>query len=204
MYVNFFKPLLDFMLALLLLLLALPVMLFIALVLLFSNNGQVFYAQPRPGLHGRIFKLYKFATMTDTLDAEGRVRPGYEKASPFGKWLRTTSLNELPQLVNVLKGELSLVGPRPLLPDYLPLYSPEQMKRHLVKPGITGLAQVNGRNALPWPQRFAYDLEYVQKVSFVLDLKILAVTVIKVLKREGTEEHEEKPIERFKGNRDAS
>ncbi len=202
MYVNFFKPLLDFVLALLLLLFTLPLQIVIALILLFGNRGNVFYRQQRPGLHGRLFTLYKFATMRDTLDESGQTQPGQEKASTFGKWLRATSLNELPQLVNVLKGELSLVGPRPLLPEYLPLYSPEQMKRHLVKPGITGLAQINGRNALPWPQRFTYDIEYVNNISLRLDLKILFITIIKVLKREGNDESGQQVVKRFTGNKE--
>jgi len=148
-----------------------------------DSSGPALFTQERPGLHGRLFRIYKYRTMSDARDADGKLLPDAERLTPLGRLLRKTSLDELPQLFNVLRGELSLVGPRPLLVKYLPLYSPEQARRHDVMPGITGWAQVNGRNAISWEQRFALDLWYVEHWSLWLDFKILALTVLKVLKR---------------------
>ncbi|WP_353366678.1 sugar transferase [Acidovorax sp. FG27] len=148
-------------------------------------GSPVLFRQQRPGLHGRPFVMFKFRTMTDARDARGVLRPDAERLTAFGRWLRSTSLDELPELINVLRGEMSLVGPRPLLMEYLPLYSKEQMRRHDVRPGITGWAQVNGRNALRWEDKFALDVWYVDHRSFRLDLRILALTVLQVLRRDG-------------------
>jgi sugar transferase EpsL len=157
----------------------------IAILIAFTLGRPVIFKQIRPGLHGRPFYLYKFRTMTDCRDKNGQLLPDEDRLTPFGKWLRKYSLDELPQLFNVIKGDLSFVGPRPLLMEYLPLYTPEQALRHEVKPGITGWAQVNGRNAISWEEKFALDLWYVENQSIWLDLKILFLTIIKVVRSEG-------------------
>ncbi|MBT9393328.1 sugar transferase [Hymenobacter sp. NST-14] len=175
------KRLLDVALAAPALLLAGPVLLPVALALAWQNGGPWLFRQPRPGRHGHIFTFYKLQTMTDRRDAQGRLLPDAARLPRLGRWVRATSLDELPQLWNVLRGDLSLVGPRPLLVQYLPLYSPEQARRHAVRPGITGWAQVNGRNALSWEQKFAFDVWYVDNLSFGLDLRILLRTVARVL-----------------------
>ncbi|WP_461393249.1 sugar transferase [Deferrisoma sp.] len=159
----------------------------------------VFFRQVRPGMHGRPFVMYKFRTMTDARGPDGELLPDAERLTPFGRWLRSTSLDELPELFNVLKGEMSLVGPRPLLMEYLPLYTPEQARRHEVKPGITGWAQVNGRNALTWEEKFRLDVWYVDNQSLWLDLKILLLTLKKVLLREGISAAGEATMPRFTG-----
>lgn len=166
-------------------LLTAPLMLLIALLVRLKLGKPVLFRQVRPGLHGKPFVMLKFRTMTNDCDAKGELLPDEQRLTPFGKWLRSTSLDELPELFNVLKGEMSLVGPRPLLMEYLPRYTPEQARRHEVKPGITGWAQVNGRNALSWEEKFKLDLWYVDHWNLWLDLKILWWTVWKVLKREG-------------------
>jgi len=166
-------------------LLLFPVFVMVGLLVRLKLGTPVFFRQQRPGLRGEPFMLYKFRTMTDACDAEGRLLPDAVRLTPFGRFLRSTSLDELPELFNVLKGEMSLVGPRPLLMEYLPRYTSEQMRRHEVKPGITGWAQVNGRNALSWEQKFAMDVWYVDHCSLWLDMKILWLTLIKVLRREG-------------------
>ena len=163
-------------------------------------GSPVLFRQQRPGKDGRPFTLFKFRTMTDARDGEGRLLPDAERLTAFGTFLRGTSLDELPELFNVLKGEMSLVGPRPLLMQYLPRYTPEQMRRHAVLPGITGWAQVNGRNALTWEQKFALDVWYVDHRSLGLDLKILVLTVVKALKREGISQAGQATMEEFKGN----
>ena len=162
-----------------------PLLGMVALLVRLRLGAPVFFRQPRPGWRGEIFELVKFRTMRDALDAAGRLIPDAERLTPFGRWLRATSLDELPALWNVLRGEMSLVGPRPLLIDYLPRYSPRQARRHDVRPGITGLAQVHGRNALTWEQKFEWDVRYVETRSFLLDLKILVLTISLVLLREG-------------------
>jgi sugar transferase EpsL len=162
-----------------------PVMLAVALLVLLTMGRPVLFRQQRPGLRGKPFTLYKFRTMRDARTASGELLPDELRLTTFGKWLRSTSLDELPELFNVLKGEMSLVGPRPLLMEYLPRYSPEQARRHEVKPGITGWAQVNGRNALSWEEKFRLDVWYVDRWNLWLDMKILLLTIWKVLKREG-------------------
>ena len=163
----------------------LPLLLLIALLVRFRIGAPIFFRQTRPGLGGRPFRMIKFRSMTDARDAAGNLLPDADRLPPFGRWLRASSLDELPELFNVLKGEMSLVGPRPLLMQYLPLYSPRQARRHEVQPGITGWAQINGRNAISWEEKFELDVWYVEHRSFWLDLKILVQTFLKVVKREG-------------------
>lgn len=201
MYRNTVKPALDYSSALLALLLLSPLFVLIAALLTASHNGgNPFFVQARPGRNGKIFKIIKFKTMNGKTDAQGRLLPDYERLTLVGKAVRKTSLDEIPQLINVLRGEMSLIGPRPLLPEYLELYSDEQMRRHHAKPGITGWAQVNGRNALSWEEKFSYDLEYVEKLSPALDAKIMAVTIRKVIQRHGVNANNYMTMEAFKGN----
>ena len=162
-----------------------PLLVLLTIVLLFANGGKPFFYQKRPGKDGRIFRLYKFKTMNDCCDSEGRLLPDAERLTRVGRLIRSLSLDELPQLFNVLKGDMSLVGPRPLLIEYLPLYNDFQKRRHDVRPGITGWAQVNGRNSINWEQKFEHDVWYVDNQSFWLDIKILWLTFVKVFKREG-------------------
>nr|WP_301294428.1 sugar transferase [Chryseobacterium sp. HSC-36S06] len=194
------KPVIDFVAALAALVLLSPVFVIVGLILAVGNRGTPFFVQRRPGKHGRIFKIIKFKTMNDQKDEKGNLLPDYRRLTFFGRMVRKTSLDEIPQLINVLKGEMSLVGPRPLLPEYLPLYSPQQQRRHDVKPGITGWAQVNGRNALSWEEKFAYDVEYVEKISPALDARIVVNTVEKVVKRHGVNANNYVTMEAFKGN----
>ena len=199
-YKNVIKPAIDFVIALFALLLLSPLLLLIALLLTASNKGNPFFFQKRPGRNGKIFKIIKFKTMTDQRDRNGILLPDYRRLTFIGKIVRKTSLDELPQLINVVKGDMSLVGPRPLLPEYLPLYNAEQAKRHDVKPGITGWAQVNGRNALSWEEKFAYDIEYVNHLSAALDAKIVLITLKKVVARHGVNANNYVTMEAFKGN----
>ena len=185
MYKTFFKRFIDFTLTAIGLLVIFPLLLLITIVLIFAKRGKPFYYQERPGKDARIFRLYKFKTMNDRRDAAGNLLPDAERLTTIGKILRSTSLDELPQLINVLKGDMNLVGPRPLLIKYLPLYNVRQARRHEVRPGITGWAQVNGRNAISWQQKFEYDVYYVDHLSFALDVKILWLTLMKVIRREG-------------------
>ncbi|BAX82628.1 sugar transferase [Labilibaculum antarcticum] len=180
MYVSYLKPFFDFICALLLLFLFTPLWLIVHISLWFANNGKVYFYQIRPGLHGEAFRIIKFKTMTDAKDKDGKLLPDEDRLTFMGTICRKTSLDELPQLVNVLKGDLSLVGPRPLLMSYLPLYSKEQARRHDVKPGITGWAQVNGRNTIAWKDKFELDLFYVDNIGFALDVKIFFKTIINV------------------------
>jgi lipopolysaccharide/colanic/teichoic acid biosynthesis glycosyltransferase len=182
----------------------LPLLAVLALVVRFKLGSPVFFRQPRPGLGGRVFRLWKLRSMTDARSATGQLRPDAERLTPFGRRLRSTSLDELPSLINVLRGEMSLVGPRPLLVEYLPLYSPRQARRHEVRPGITGWAQVHGRNALGWEERFEHDVWYVEHRSFALDLRILALTVAKVLRREGVAAAGHATMEPFRGSAPAA
>jgi sugar transferase EpsL len=177
-----------------------PVMLVVALLVLLTMGRPVLFRQQRPGLRGKPFTLYKFRTMRDARSASGELLPDELRLTTFGKWLRSTSLDELPELFNVLKGEMSLVGPRPLLMEYLPRYSPEQARRHEVKPGITGWAQVNGRNALTWEEKFRMDVWYVDHWNLWLDMKILLLTIWKVLKREGISAEGSATMPVFTGN----
>ncbi len=165
-----------------------------------ANHGKVWFVQERPGKNGKLFTVIKFKTMTDDCDSNGILLPDDQRLTTVGKFVRKTSIDEIPQLFNVLLGHMSLVGPRPLLKEYLPLYNSEQKRRHLVKPGITGWAQVNGRNTLSWQQKFAYDAWYVDNVSFALDIKILFLTVIKVFKAEGISSESSLTMEKFRGN----
>lgn len=199
-YKNVIKPVIDVAIASVALLLLSPVMLVIAVMLAVNNGGTPFFVQNRPGKDGKIFSIIKFKTMNNKKDAQGVLLPDYRRLTFMGKIVRKTSLDELPQLINVVKGDMSLVGPRPLLPEYLPLYNAEQAKRHDVKPGITGWAQVNGRNALSWEEKFAYDIEYVNHLSAALDAKIVLITLKKVVARHGVNANNYVTMEAFKGN----
>ncbi|WP_220485782.1 sugar transferase [Pseudoalteromonas sp. SR45-4] len=194
------KRLFDFIVALSALLSLLPVTIVVALLIRFKLGSPILFTQNRPGLHGKVFKMMKFRSMLDAKDKHGNLLPDNERMTKFGSFLRSTSLDELPGLFNVLKGDMSLVGPRPLLVQYLPLYSTEQARRHNVRPGITGWAQVNGRNAISWDQKFKFDVWYVDNQSFFLDLKILFLTVKKVFVREGISADGHVTIEPFKGS----
>ena len=200
MYKIFFKPLLDFILSLLGLIISSPLFLIVIIALLFANKGKVFFLQNRPGKNGKIFKIIKFRTMNNKRDAHGNLLPDVERLTKIGKLVRKTSLDEIPQLINVLLGNMSLIGPRPLLPEYLPLYNDFQKKRHLIKPGITGWAQINGRNAVDWEKKFMFDVWYVENMSFLLDLQIMFLTLKKVLKLEGVNREGEATNIAFKGN----
>ena len=196
-----FKRFFDFGAALFcLLVLALPLLL-LALLVRTKLGSPVFFRQTRPGLHGKPFEMVKFRTMTDARDAQGELLPDSERLPPFGRFLRSSSLDELPELWNVLKGEMSLVGPRPLLMEYLPLYTPQQYRRHEVRPGVTGWAQVNGRNAISWEEKFALDVWYVENQSFWLDVKILFLTVKKVLVKDGISASGEATMTKFTGSK---
>ena len=185
MYEKYIKRLLDILISLIALILLLPVMLVVALLVRIKLGTPVIFKQERPGKDEKIFKLYKFRSMSDKKDENGELLPDEQRLTKFGKILRATSLDELPELVNILKGEMSLVGPRPLAVCYLPYYNENEKKRHTVRPGLTGLAQINGRNALNWEERFNYDIEYVENISFINDIKILFKTVYKVVKKDG-------------------
>lgn len=201
MYKHFLKPLFDFLLVSFVLLLICPFLLLITLWLHFANKGAgAFFFQERPGKDGKIFKVIKFKTMTDERDAEGNLLPDAERLTKVGRFVRSTSIDELPQLINVLKGDMALIGPRPLLPQYLPLYSKEQARRHEVRPGITGWAQVNGRNAISWTKKFELDVWYVDHCSFLLDAKIFFLTIKKVFVREGISQEGQATMEVFNGN----
>ena len=200
MYKIFFKPLLDFVLSLLGLIISSPIFLIVFIALLLANKGKVFFLQKRPGKNEEIFKIIKFRTMNDKKDAHGNLLPDEERLTTIGKLVRKTSLDEIPQLINVLLGNMSLIGPRPLLPEYLPLYNDFQKKRHLIKPGITGWAQINGRNAVEWEKKFMFDVWYVENMSFLLDLQIMFLTLKKVLKLEGVNREGEATNIAFKGN----
>ena len=189
MYKNFGKRFIDVIMAAAGLIILSPLFLFLVIILWFLNNGKPFFLQPRPGLNGVIFKIIKFKTMRDQNDLHENLLPDGQRITTTGNFLRRTSLDEIPQLWNVVKGDMSLVGPRPLLVEYLPLYSPVQQQRHEVKPGITGWAQINGRNAISWTKKFEYDVWYVQNLSFMLDIKILFQTVLKLLNQNNKEEN---------------
>lgn len=201
MYKHFFKRLIDFILVLCVLLVIWPILLIITVWLHFANKGAgAFFTQDRPGKTGKIFKVIKYKTMTDERDAEGNLLPDADRLTKVGRFVRSTSIDELPQLINVLKGDMALIGPRPLLPQYLPLYSPEQARRHEVRPGITGWAQINGRNAISWTKKFEYDVWYVDHCSFLLDLKIVFLTIKKVFIREGISQEGQATMEFFNGH----
>ena len=199
MYKLFFKRIIDFLTALIGLILASPILLVLIIILSISNRGSCFFFQKRPGKSGKIFKVIKFKTMNDKKDDQGNLLSDEKRLTNLGKFVRKTSLDELPQLINVLKGDMSLIGPRPLLPEYLTLYNPIQRKRHDVKPGITGWAQVNGRNAISWEKKFELDVWYVEHLSFKLDAKILFKTILKVIKSEGINTANQATTTKFTG-----
>ena len=200
MYKKYFKRLLDFSIVLVALLIIWPVLLCITIWLHFANKGAgAFFMQERPGKDGKIFKVIKFKTMTDERDAAGNLLPDAERLTKVGKFVRSTSIDELPQLINVLKGDMSIIGPRPLLPQYLPLYSPEQARRHEVRPGITGWAQCHGRNAITWTEKFKLDVWYVDNISFLTDVKVVFITAKKVLFREDINSATAATMEYFDG-----
>jgi lipopolysaccharide/colanic/teichoic acid biosynthesis glycosyltransferase len=198
-YRAYLKRSLDFLIALTVLILTLPLLLLVAGLLAIANRGTPFFTQKRPGRFEKPFHIIKFKTMNDRRDAQGQLLPDRERITFVGNLLRKTSIDELPQLINVLKGDMSLVGPRPLLYKYIPLYSAEQRRRHEVRPGVTGWAQVNGRNGISWCRKFAYDVQYVENHSFAFDLKVLLRTVRIVLLREGVNQSEGRPMEPFNG-----
>lgn len=201
MYKLILKRLFDFLAALSAFFLLSPVFIISTFLLAILNNGKPFFFQSRPGLNGRVFKIFKFKTMNDRKDNNGVLLSDSERLTSFGRLVRKLSIDEIPQLLNVLKGDMSLVGPRPLLVEYLPLYSSEQNRRHHVKPGITGWAQVNGRNAIGWEKKFEYDVWYVDHLSFSLDLKILFLTIAKVLRPQGIHSSNSATMEKFKGSK---
>ena len=200
-YRDLFKPVIDFAAAFIAFVILSPVFLLVTIVLFIQNNGKPFFFQPRPGKNGKIFKVIKFKTMTDKKGPDGELLPDAERVTSVGNFVRKSSLDEIPQLLNVILGDMSLVGPRPLLIEYLPLYNEVQKRRHEVSPGITGWAQVNGRNAISWEQKFEYDVWYVKNISLALDIEILWKTVAKVFKSEGISANGHVTIERFKGSK---
>ncbi len=201
MYRNFFKRAFDFFISSIGFIIISPIFLLLWIWLFIANKGAgAFFFQERPGKDERIFRVIKFKTMNDRKDASGNLLPDAQRLTKVGKFVRSTSLDEIPQLLNVIKGDMSLIGPRPLLVEYLPLYDETQRRRHEVRPGITGWAQVNGRNAISWEQKFAYDVWYVDNVSLSLDVKILLKTIQKVFKREGISSDSSATMEPFKGN----
>lgn len=200
MYKIYIKFVIDFIVSLVVLIVTFPILLIVTILLTFANQGKPFFFQLRPGKDERIFKIVKFKTMNDKMDSKGNLLPDSYRLTKIGQLVRKTSLDELPQLINVLKGDMSLIGPRPLLPEYLPLYNETQRRRHEVKPGITGWAQVNGRNAISWQQKFEYDVCYIDHLTFLLDCKIVYLTIKKVFKREGITSGNSVSAEAFKGN----
>jgi len=201
LYKTYFKRSIDFIAALLGLLLLSPLLIIFTVGLFFTNQGKPFFFQTRPGKDEKLFKIVKFKTMTDAKDTKGNLLPDAERMNKIGNFVRKISIDELPQLLNVLKGDMSLIGPRPLLPEYLPLYNNKQKKRHQVRPGITGWAQVHGRNTINWSAKFNYDVWYVEHLSFLLDVKVLFLTLKKVLVREGISSTTSTTMEKFKGNK---
>ena len=200
MYRSFIKPGFDFCFAFLILCITLPLLFILGILLFLQNSGTPLFSQVRPGLKEKLFTIYKLKTMQDTRDDQGVLLPDNQRITPLGKIIRKLSLDELPQFWNVLKGDMSFVGPRPLLPEYLPLYNKKQKNRHNLKPGITGLAQVKGRNTISWQQKFEYDLWYIENQSFILDLKILLFTVGKIFKTQEVNASGLNTMERFNGN----
>lgn len=201
MYKHFFKRLIDFIIVFTALAVIWPFLLAITIWLHFANKGAgAFFFQERPGKNGKIFKVIKFKTMTDERDAQGNLLPDADRLTPVGRFVRSTSIDELPQLINVLKGDMALIGPRPLLVKYLPLYSPEQARRHEVRPGITGWAQCHGRNAISWKKKFELDVWYVDHISFMTDLKVIFLTIKKVVCREDINQEGEATMEEFDGH----
>jgi undecaprenyl phosphate N,N'-diacetylbacillosamine 1-phosphate transferase len=200
MYRLFFKRFLDILVAVIGLIITLPILIIVSCILGFQNKGSIFFFQERPGFHQKAFRIIKLKTMTDARDNEGNLLPDNRRITKAGKIIRRLSLDELPQLLNVLKGDMSLIGPRPLLFKYISLYSEEQLRRHNVRPGITGWAQVNGRNSISWKQKFDFDIYYVDHLSFLMDIKILWLTFIKVVRTEGINQTLDRPMQPFNGN----
>lgn len=201
MYANFFKRLIDFILsACAIIVLGIP-LLIVALLIKVKLGSPVLFKQRRPGKNGDIFEIYKFRTMTDERDANGNLLPDNERLTDFGKLLRSTSIDELPEILNIVKGDMAIIGPRPLLEEYLPLYNEEQAHRHDVRPGLTGWAQINGRNTISWEDKFKYDVEYVRNISFMFDLKIFFLTIKKVFVREGINASAEVTMDKFRGSK---
>ena len=200
MYAKYIKRIIDILLSLLAIIILSPVLLIVAILVRIKLGSPVLFSQQRPGKDEKIFKMYKFRSMTDAKDENGELLPDEIRLTSFGQKLRSTSLDELPELFNILNGDMSIIGPRPLLVRYLPLYNEEQKKRHNVRPGLTGLAQVNGRNAIGWSEKFAYDVQYVKKVTFLGDLKILLATVASVFKKTGISSETSSTMEEFKGD----
>ncbi|MFN3754461.1 sugar transferase [Flavobacterium sp.] len=199
MYRKIIKRVLDLLVSFIGLLVLSPILVVVLLILLFQNNGKPFFFQVRPGKDQKAFTIIKFKTMTDRKDSQGHLLPDVERITFFGKWIRKMSIDELPQLLNVLKGDMSLIGPRPLLFKYIPLYVGDQARRHEVRPGITGWAQVNGRNSISWTKKFELDVYYVNHLSLSLDFKIFWLTILKVLRTEGVNQSEERPMFPFDG-----
>lgn len=202
MYKLLFKRIIDLLLSLIGFILLSPIFILLVLILLYINKGKPFFFQSRPGKNEKIFKIIKFKTMTDEKDNDGKLLPDFERMTKIGNFVRKTSLDEVPQLLNVIKGDMSLIGPRPLIIAYLPLYSKEQAKRHDVRPGITGWAQVNGRNTITWKEKFKYDVFYVENISFLLDIKILLLTIKKVLFRDGVNSNDTVSMPHWYGGED--
>lgn len=199
MYKSFIKPLADMLVSIIGIVILSPLFIIVALALTYQNKGTPFFLQTRPGKKQKAFKIIKFKTMTDQRDVKGNLLPDIERITKLGRIVRKLSIDELPQLFNVIKGEMSIVGPRPLLFKYIPLYSKEQLRRHEVKPGITGWAQVNGRNSISWTTKFELDLYYVDHLSFLLDMKIVIMTILKVIKSEGVNQSDSRPMLPFDG-----
>lgn len=201
MYQLFFKRLFDIVIATLVLIISMPLLILVIVLLAYYNKGKIFFFQKRPGLNEKTFQLIKFKTMKDAYGIDGNPLPDAERVTPIGKFVRKTSIDELPQLINVIKGDMSLIGPRPLLVKYLNLYNDFQKRRHEIKPGITGWAQINGRNAISWEERFALDVFYVDNVSLLLDLKILVLTFVKVFKGSDINASNATTMKSFEGNK---
>jgi undecaprenyl phosphate N,N'-diacetylbacillosamine 1-phosphate transferase len=199
MYSVFFKKAFDLIISLVAVVLLFPLFITVLLLLVIANQGKPLFFQVRPGLNGKLFKVVKFKTMNNRKDEDGNLLPDSKRLTNIGRFVRKTSIDELPQLINVIKGDMSLIGPRPLLPEYIPLYNPSQKRRHEVRPGITGWAQVNGRNAIGWEKKFEYDVWYVDHLSLALDLKIILMTIEKVFRSEGISQEGQVTMKRFTG-----
>jgi undecaprenyl phosphate N,N'-diacetylbacillosamine 1-phosphate transferase len=199
MYSLFFKRFFDIVISVTVLLFGFPLLIVVYLILYYQNKSKAFFFQERPGLHQQPFHIIKFKTMTDEKDAHGNLLPDNKRLTKAGKWIRKLSIDELPQLINVLRGDMSLIGPRPLLYKYISLYSAAQLRRHEMRPGITGWAQVNGRNSITWTKKFEYDIYYIDHVSFILDIKILWMTFLKVIQTEGVNQSIDRPMNPFNG-----
>lgn len=202
MYRKYIKRVLDFTLSLIALIILSPLYLVLAILVRIKLGSPIIFKQERPGLNEKIFTLYKFRTMTDEKDENGKLLPDEVRLTKFGKFLRSTSLDELPELINIIKGDMSIVGPRPLLVEYLPLYNEKQKCRHNVRPGLTGYAQISGRNSISWEEKFNDDLMYIENITFIEDLKIVLKTALKVIKREGISQEGNATMEKFTGNKE--